>query len=289
MFMNETKLLDANGKEYSGEYATVKEFVAKIEKHWALCTATAAAGITLLTFLFNVYFCGKAEYWGIAPKWVETEGKYAIYNIAKYVVIFLIYALLNCIPYGIAVRNKEKKAQAIIKMILSIIILSAALFIVACFSTGTVIMEFFSESTASQIISILMAFFSMVFFGLIFGIIFGLGQLFHWFEKPTKNSKFDAFVKSHRLLAASIILPVLVVLEVLLIVFLGKTVAESQKEYDIVEEYVVLGEKNDKYICSPIISKENNELIIDIGKHIVISSQDITTETHCFDKVYVKK
>jgi hypothetical protein len=284
--MNEKKLLDAKGKEYIGEFDVIEKLVTLIEEHWALSAAIFVAGTTVLSFFFDVFLYGKSEYWGIDPQWIETDGNYAVYHIAKKAVVFSIFVLLNFIPYSIVVKNKDKKIFAIMKLLVTIVILTVGVFIAVCRSTKINAIELFSEATVSQIVKLLLFCFLMVFVGLIYGMILGVGQVFHWFEKQTKCSKVYSFAKSHRLISTAIIFFIVVVIEVFLVSYLGKSIAESQKEYEIIDNhYVVLGENNGNYICSPIKSIDNNVLTIDKSKHIVISEQDIETETRSFSEV----
>ena len=290
MCMNDRKILDKNEKPITNNMDKIKSIALMCERHWKLFSFAIAMAGAVSCYFSWVFVHGKAEYWGISNDWLNSDVNSIVYELLKILFSVFIFAAVNAIPCWIAIKFKGHKLKGSLGIILYLIFVWVVLLSIAALATNTDLLEAFIKSSGEESRRVIILSFTVTLFGMACGLITSFMLLLGKDPKEQKKIKRSPKSFNERIVSIIAILVLLLGVETFLVNSLGNSMAELQSVYTITtDNYVILGEKDNVYICAPIKSVKDNILTIDVSKHINKPAQSIEMISHRFDRVIVEK
>lgn len=288
--MKERIILDKNEKPITNNMDKIKSIVLMCERHWKLFSFAIAVASAVRSYCFWLFVHGKAEYWGISNDWLNSDVNSIVYELLSILFSVFIFAVVNAIPCLISIKFKEHKVKGSLCIILSFVCIWITLLTIAALATNTDLLEAFKKSSWEESRKVLLLSFTFTFCEMACGLFTSFTLLFAKDSKEPQKIKPSPKSFMERIVSIVAILVLLLGVESFMVSKLGSSIAELQKVYTITtDNYVILGEKDNVYICSPIKIDKANILTIDVSKHINKPAQNVETITHRFDRVVVER
>ncbi len=287
--MDDKILINHTGKPIKTDNPSIASVVKFIEAHWFIFTGVITAAVTVVSFLFSLYRLSKADYLNISSDWIKINNEMIVFDIIKYLFVSVIYLLINYLPYNLIMSQKRRKWQVLSSFLWTFLFLlatSLCLLLIGLIQVGWP--EYLI--TASNIGEIVYSF--VVFF--IFSTILWLPGILGGFAKFLNNlnnriskklDKVFAVIDRRKALSFVVIIAIYIAFMCGIVYYLGRVQATNENKYKTTENYVVLGEKDNQLLCSPIIRKSKTELIFDSREQVIISSENVLIKIDEYQKV----
>lgn len=268
-------VLDLSKSKYK---PTIMEYVGKNCGALSLMIAVIAPIVSIfLTLMIYSYYHGFYGYFKVSDIWLDLSNKSKIYNIIFMVFVSLAIMVLNVIPI---IQVKYKKGKGLVKSAFGGIVIFFILVYLLHLSTN--------KNILGQAFIIW-----LVMYGI--GLIDSISNLIleKVNDKRNKSSK-SKISRSMEITIGIIVIVGCLIADVIICYFTGISVADSEKEFKIIEYNegyaAVLNESNDNFVISEVDwDKDTNQLTIYADKQTVIDNKCIPYKIVEFSNVKVNK
>lgn len=257
---------------------TLMDYVSKNCGALSLMIAVIAPIVSIfLTLMIYSYYHGYYSYFKVSDIWLDLSNKSKIYNIIFMVFVSLAIMVLNVIPI---ILGKYKKIKG---LIISTVIVIAIFFIFF----GLIFLST-NKNILGQALTIWLVMYGI---GLIYGISNCVVEKIN--DKRNKSSK-SKISRSMEITIGIIVIAGCLIADVIICYFTGISVANSEKEFKIIEYNggyaTVLNESNDNFVISEVDwDKDTNQLTIYANEQTVIDNKGVPYKIVEFVDVEVNK
>lgn len=268
-------VLDLSKSKYK---PTIMEYVGKNCGALSLMIAVIAPIVSIfLTLMIYSYYHGFYGYFKVSDIWLDLSNKSKIYNIIFMVFVSLAIMVLNVIPI---IQVKYKKGKGLVKSAFGGIVIFFILVYLLHLSTN--------KNILGQAFIIW-----LVMYGI--GLIDSISNLIleKVNDKRNKSSK-SKISRSMEITIGIIVIAICLIADVIICYFTGISVADSEKEFKIIEYNggyaAVLNELNDNFVISEVDwDKDTNQLTIYANEQTVIDNKGVPYKIVEFMDVEVNK
>lgn len=262
----------------SKDKPTIMEYVGKNCGALSLMIAVIAPIVSIfLTLMVYSYYHGYYGYFKVSDIWLDLSNKSKIYNIIFMVFVSLAIMVLNVIPI---IQVKYKKGKGLVKSTLFGVGIFLILAYLLYLSTN--------KNIFGQAFTIWLVMYGI---GLIDGISNFIVEKIN--DKRNKSSK-NKISRNMEITIGIIVIICCLIADVIICYFTGISVADSEKEFKIIEYNegyaAVLNESNDNFVISEVDwDKDTNQLTIYANEQTVIDNKDVPYKIVEFSHVKVNK
>ena len=262
----------------SKDKPTIMEYVGKNCSALSLMIVVITPIVSIfLTLMIYSYYHGYYGYFKVSDIWLDLSNKSNIYNLIFMVFVSLAIMVLNVIPI-ILVKYKKIKG----------LILSTLIGIGVFFIFGGLLFLSTNKNILGQALTI---WFVMYGIGLIDSISNCIVEKIN--DKRNKSSK-SKISRNMEITIGIIVIAGCLIADVIICYFTGISVANSEKEFKIIEYNggyaAVLNESNDNFVISEVDwDKDTNQLTIYANEQTVIDNNGVPYKIVDFLDVEVNK
>lgn len=264
--MNMSKLenQDVLDLSKSKDKPTIMEYVGKNCGALSLMIAVIAPIVSIfLTLMIYSYYHGYYGYFKVSDIWLDLSNKSKIYNLIFMIFVSLAIMALNVIPI---LLSKYKKVKGLI--------IGAVIGIVVFFIFVGLLFLSTNKNIFGQALTIWLVMYGI---GLIDSISNFIVEKIN--DKRNKSSK-SKISRSIEITIGIIVIAICLIADVIICYFTGISVADSEKEFKIIEYNegyaAVLNESNDNFVISEVDwDKDTNQLTIYANEQTVIDNKDV--------------
>lgn len=304
--MSENRILNSKGRLFHYYTDDIKAIIQMIEDHPKISTAVFLIILSAIRYFFWVLTYGKADYWGIGVEWINSDTNNVVYERLQLLFYGIILLAMNGIPCLIAKKTRNHKWLGVIFIVLSLLFIWIVFLLTVSIIAKTSLISVINYSSKREVGALALISFVVTLGSVSCGIFISFSILFNNGDrKPIaktmsyKNGKNIAII-------LSLVIVVFLSIESFLFKMLGEDISKMQRVFTIVENYVetdeiitgiqteeprdntyvVLGEKDGYYICSPVhIDEKKKSITIDVNRHLTISAKNVLLKTISYSSV----